>query len=222
MPADPQRVPAATAGTTRDLLLDWGERMFAERGIHGVSMREIGLAANQRNNGVTQYHFGDKSGLIRAIFERRAATVNRRRLELLEEHSRNGRDDVGALIDAYVTPLAEQVTVGTWYVPFLSRLQAEHQRDELLARQNDTVNTAYDAVRNRLKNEHLSGLSTEQFAIRWRIALNLVIDALADYQTNGAGDRRRPSLDVFRAELVGAVTAILTRDAVGQSAEAAG
>jgi len=185
--------------------------MFAERGIHGVSLREIGLASNQRNNGVTQYHFGDKAGLIRAIFERRATAVNDRRLALLAEHDRAGRDDVHALIDAYVTPLAEQVGDGTWYVPFLARLQAEHQRDELLQRANDPVNTAYVEVRKRLRTDHLRGLSTEQFAIRWRLALNLAIDALADYQAQGiAGTHRRASLDTFRDELVAAITAILT------------
>ena len=215
MPATPPRTPVAsstvTSTATRDLLLDAGERMFAERGIHGVSLREIGLASNQRNNGVTQYHFGDKAGLIRAIFERRAATVNDRRLELLAEQRRDGRDDVRGLIDAYVTPLAEQVADGTWYVPFLSRLQAEHQRDELLQRANDPVNTAYADVRGRLRTKHLAALSTEQFAIRWRLALNLAIDALADYQAQAAsGVRRRASLDTFRAELVGAIAAMLT------------
>jgi len=186
--------------------------MFAERGIHGVSLREIGLASNQRNNGVTQYHFGDKAGLIRAIFERRAAAVNDRRLELLAEYERAGRTDVHALIDAYVTPLAEQVDLGTWYVPFLARLQAEHQRDELLQRTDDPVNTAYDEVRDKLRTGRLRELSTQQFAIRWRLAINLAIDALADYQAQTTvNGRRRASLDTFRAELIGAITAMLTR-----------
>jgi len=210
VPASRQKPPARVSGATRDLLLDVGERMFAERGIHGASLREIGLAANQRNNGVTQYHFGDKAGLIRAIFERRAATVNQRREELLAEHERAGRTDARSLIDAYVAPLAEQVAAGTWYVPFLSRLQAEHQRDELLERASDTVNTAYLTVRARLREEHLGAMPARQFAIRWRIALNLAIDALADFQVAGAGARRPVALNTFCDELVGAITAILT------------
>src|SRR4051794_4739165 len=115
----------STETGTRELLLDVGERMFAERGIHGVSLREIGLAAQQRNNGVTQYHFGDKTGLIKAVFQRRASTVNDRRLELLEADEHAGRSDVRSLVAAYVTPLAEQVAANTSYVAFLSRLQAE-------------------------------------------------------------------------------------------------
>jgi len=193
------------AGATRDLLLDAAERMFAERGIHGVSMREIGIAANQRNNGVTQYHFGDKTGLIRAVFERRAATVNDERLVLLDTAERAGHGDARTLIEAYIAPLAAQVAAGTWYVPFLARLQAEHQRDQLLVPVSAGVNTAYERVRRQLRRDHLAHLSTQRFAIRWRIALNLAIDALADYQL---GDRRA-SIELFSTELVDAITALL-------------
>jgi AcrR family transcriptional regulator len=201
-------VSNASAGT-RDLLLEAGERMFAERGFHGVSMREIGLAANQRNNGVTQYHFGDKARLIQAIFVRRAHAVNDRRLELIAAADGEGRNDVHSLVEAYVLPLAEQVEAGTWYVPFLSRLQAEHRRDELLQDVDAGVNSAYDLVRDRIRRDHLAHVPTARFAIRWRIALNLAIDGLADYQALAATSRRHPSLDVFTDELVGAITALL-------------
>jgi AcrR family transcriptional regulator len=36
--------------TTRERLLVTAERLFAERGVAGVSLREIGAAAGQRNN----------------------------------------------------------------------------------------------------------------------------------------------------------------------------
>ena len=39
-----------------------GEQLFAERGFRGVSLREIGLAAGQRNNSAAQYHFGSRLG----------------------------------------------------------------------------------------------------------------------------------------------------------------
>jgi AcrR family transcriptional regulator len=68
----------------RELLIETAERMFAEPGIHGVSLREIGFAAGERNNGGTRYHFGDTAGLVVAIVERRSADVNARWLELLD------------------------------------------------------------------------------------------------------------------------------------------
>lgn len=210
MVARPRSTESGNSTATREVLLDVGERMFAVRGIHGVSLREIGLAAQQRNNGVTQYHFGDKTGLIKAIFERRAATVNDRRLELLATNERADRSNARSLIAAYVTPLAEQVAANTSYVPFLSRLQAEHQRDALLEDPTAGVNTAYLRIRRELRRNHLDHLSTERFGIRWRIALNLAIDALADHQALTTSGQRGPSIEVFSNELIDAITALLT------------
>ena len=124
---------STTSLPTRELLIETAEGLFAERGIHGVSMREIGLAAGQRNNGVTQYHFGDKAGLVVAIFERRSAEVNARRLVLLEAALADGRDGVHDLVEAFVVPLAEQVGQQHAYVRFLSRLQTDGHRDLLLS-----------------------------------------------------------------------------------------
>ena len=39
----------ATPVDTRERILDTAERLYAERGLDGVSMREIGEAAGQRN-----------------------------------------------------------------------------------------------------------------------------------------------------------------------------
>ncbi len=195
------REPAAT----RVLLLDCAEQLIAERGVHGVSMREIGLAAGQRNNGVTQYHFGTKDGLLQAVFERRARTVDEQRLALLDVHA---QPTVHDLVEAYVVPLAEQVRIGTWYVPFLSRLQAEHARDDLL-QDVAGVNQAYVRIRDGVRSTALAGLSTRQFAIRWRIAINLAIDALADHQHASAEGRTKVSLAIFQAELIDVITAIL-------------
>ena len=39
------------------------ERLFAERGIEAVSLREVGAACGLRNNSAAQYHFGSRTGL---------------------------------------------------------------------------------------------------------------------------------------------------------------
>ena len=146
---------------TRELLIDTAERMFAERGIHGVSMREIGLAAGQRNNGVTQYHFGDKSGLVIAIFERRSAEVNARRLVLLEAALAEGRDSVRDLVEAFVVPLAEQVEQGHDYVRFMSRLQTDGHRDLLRSAEGD-VSSAYERIGRLLRTATPSGAAARR------------------------------------------------------------
>src|SRR3954454_13130212 len=149
---------------TRDALLDCAEQLIADRGVHGVSMREIGLAAGQRNNGATQYHFGSKDGLVQAVFERRAREVDARRLALLAELPDAEEATVRDLVQAYVTPLAEHVRRNTPYVPFLSRLQAEHSRDALL-QEVAGVNEAYVRIRDGIRRASPE-LSTKRFAIR--------------------------------------------------------
>jgi AcrR family transcriptional regulator len=96
------------AGTRTAILLA-AERLFAERGF-GVSLREIGAAAGQRNHSAVQYHFGTREQLALALFEYRMEAPNRRRLELIAELSAAGREaDVAALADALARPLAEHV-----------------------------------------------------------------------------------------------------------------
>lgn len=92
---------------TRARILDAAERLFAERGVADVSLREIGAAAGQRNNSAVQYHFGTRDALVRALYEDRLASLNARRLELLADLSDERRDDLGALVDIYLRPLAE-------------------------------------------------------------------------------------------------------------------
>ena len=56
----PKAVDSKTA------ILTAAERMIAERGVD-VPLREIGAAADQRNNSAVQYHFKTRAGLVEAI-----------------------------------------------------------------------------------------------------------------------------------------------------------
>src|SRR5205823_5036025 len=62
----------AKGEATRELLLLTAEELFAERGIAAVALRDIGIAAGQRNNIAEQYHFGDREALVQQIIEYRA------------------------------------------------------------------------------------------------------------------------------------------------------
>jgi AcrR family transcriptional regulator len=78
---------SGSAGTgkasTRELILDTAERLFAEQGIFATSNRRIAEAAGQGNNWVAGYHFGTKADLVRAITRRFTAEVERSRVQLL-------------------------------------------------------------------------------------------------------------------------------------------
>jgi AcrR family transcriptional regulator len=76
---------AGSKSSTRELILDTAERLFAEQGIFAISNRRVAEAAGQGNNWVAGYHFGSKADLVRAITRRFTAEVERSRVRKLSE-----------------------------------------------------------------------------------------------------------------------------------------
>lgn len=111
---------------TRAQLIVAAERLFAERGIEGVSLREINLAAKQRNTSAAHYHFGSKDALVDAIFEYRRSEIGRRRDELIDKLEAEGKaGDLRSLASALVMPLAPEIQHGEdggHYLEFLAHL----------------------------------------------------------------------------------------------------
>jgi AcrR family transcriptional regulator len=90
-------------------LISAAEQLFADRGIDGVSLREINREAQQRNTTSLQYHFGDRQGLLRAIMDKHGREVHARRNGLLDQYEANGVDDVRVLASAFVLPLVAKL-----------------------------------------------------------------------------------------------------------------
>jgi AcrR family transcriptional regulator len=100
--------PART--DTRTALVRAGERLFATRGIDGVSLREITRAAGQANVSALQYHFGDRTGLLRAIISKHRSDTEPRRHALLDQYETAGIADHRALASALVLPLVAKLS----------------------------------------------------------------------------------------------------------------
>ena len=93
---------------TRERLLLTAEKLMGERGINGVSLREITREAGQRNASALHYHFGSRDGLIEAIFEKRMRLIDENRLRLIAEMEKDGRlKDVRNIAEAVVRPISE-------------------------------------------------------------------------------------------------------------------
>ena len=60
---------------TRLALMRAAEQLFAQQGVDRVSLREIAIAAGQRNVSAATYHFGSKRELIEAILERHTLPI---------------------------------------------------------------------------------------------------------------------------------------------------
>jgi len=89
----------------RRRLIAAGERLFAERGIDNVSLREISRASGARNAVALQHHFEDRDGLLQAILDKHVARVDERRAPLLEACA-DGRGSLRDLAAALVLPEA--------------------------------------------------------------------------------------------------------------------
>lgn len=88
----------------REALIAVAERLFAERGVDAVTVRDVVKAAGQRNSSAVQYHFGNKAGLLRAILDPHQARLDARRAEMFAELGE--RPTLDELIEVLVRPLA--------------------------------------------------------------------------------------------------------------------
>ncbi len=104
----PERTTTRSAAT-RAKLVNVAERLFAARGIDGVTLNEIGEAASQRNAAVCQYHFGSKAGLLQAIIDKHVPGIAARRYALLDELERIRRPGLREVVRAFVLPVAEKL-----------------------------------------------------------------------------------------------------------------
>jgi len=110
-------------------LIETAERLFAERGLEAVSLREINRAAGQRNTAAIHYHFGSKLALVEAILSMRMRTLSERRRELMD--ALGPEPLLPDLIHALVQPLAEHAEMGgeTHYVKFLAQIYSDPRVD---------------------------------------------------------------------------------------------
>ncbi len=100
------------ADETRAQLIRAAERLFAERGVESVSLREINGEADQRNATALQYHFDDRQGLVRAILAKHEPAIEASRHALLDKIEKDGQRDLPRLSFALVMPAAEKLADG--------------------------------------------------------------------------------------------------------------
>jgi AcrR family transcriptional regulator len=190
---------------TRERIIITAERLFAQRGIGGPSLEEIGLTTGQRNKTVVHYYFGDRDGLVRAIIEHRAASTNGMRARMLADMIAEGRQpDVRSLVSIIVLPVAEQLVPDNHYVGFLAQLTLErgpfHPGDELT--------TVSEALRRLVPD-----LPPEIFDLRFALALDTNILTLAHIQRQGARRQSTVPLDLRVADLIEVISGVFTAPA---------
>lgn len=95
---------------TRQRILDVAERLFADRGIDTVSIRDI-TAKAKVNLAAVSYHFGTKDNLIAEVFERRIGPVSQRQinsLAVIQASAQDANPSLEAILEALFRPPIEQ------------------------------------------------------------------------------------------------------------------
>jgi len=125
-------------GRTAAAIILATEKLVAQYGANGVSIRQIIFAAKVRNASAVQYHFGSRHGLFTAVYHHRIAGVDKRRLAELRRLKREGRlGDCRAIVAVMVQALAEELkprAEGNYYIRFIERCVREYENqpsDEL-------------------------------------------------------------------------------------------
>jgi AcrR family transcriptional regulator len=115
------------APSTKEQIVLAAERLFAEHGIDGVSLRQIAQQAQNGNNSAVQYHFGSKDRLVEAVFEYRLPRMRERRDLLIAEHR---PDDLRSWVACLVRWMLEQSELdGSYFQSFVAMLYQYGRRD---------------------------------------------------------------------------------------------
>lgn len=122
--------PAEITGTKLELTLA-AERVFAQNGLNGATLRQIREAAGQKNESVIHYHFGSREAIIESILHLRSKPLDDHRMALLTEarEKNNGIPLSGEqLARACLMPLAHYVLDDNepgYYMRFLAQLRVD-------------------------------------------------------------------------------------------------
>lgn len=146
--------PATRGDATRNELKRAARRLFAERGIAAVGMRDILDAAGQRNAAAVHYYFGGKDDLLRELVADGARAIDRARREMLNaaEAKPGGAtldDVVRAMVLANIEVAGETGEQET-YLRFIGNLQAE--RRELFHQAAREESAAYARCLDHLRH----------------------------------------------------------------------
>jgi AcrR family transcriptional regulator len=135
---------------TPDRILKTAERLFAERGFNGVSVRELAAAANV-NIASIGYHFRSKEGLLAEVYRRHCEPMIEERLRGLAAAKRlSGSARLAAIIEAFVRPALQQVDVeeGETFIRLRAVLSGENSEllEKLVAQNFDQSSSAFIAA----------------------------------------------------------------------------
>lgn len=144
-----QRAPSARAIRSRERILDGAERIFADRGFDGATIRDIAAAA-ETQVGLVHHHGGGKADLFARTVERRATELSALRLNMLADRKSDGAVTLRDILECFFAPYLQKAATGGPQWLAYARLVAHVSADP---RWRDIASTCFDPTANRFIDE---------------------------------------------------------------------
>ncbi|WP_028217302.1 TetR/AcrR family transcriptional regulator [Paraburkholderia oxyphila] len=125
----PGKTLRSDGAETRTRLKEEAQRLFALRGLDGVSVQDIISAAGQRNSASLRYYFGNKQELARELIVDGARLIDEDRQARVDRLEAEGGMTVRAVLGALLMPmfdLADRTGQAT-YIRMIANLQLNNR-----------------------------------------------------------------------------------------------
>jgi AcrR family transcriptional regulator len=112
---------------TKEKILDTAERLIADQGFAGTSLRQI-ISEAQVNLAAVHYHFGSKQELLDQLIFRKVTRVNSERGAMLSQFENEAGVQpvaVEKILKAYFEPMIEAGSSDPQFVRLMGRMIAE-------------------------------------------------------------------------------------------------
>lgn len=168
--------------STKAALIRAAERLFAEKGLGGVSVKEITRAAGARNESALHYHFGGVNSLIREVFSSRYFEIEKDRVARLAAlDSEDTPASIEKVLEAAIAPFMAACLNkdGRLYARFCVQL-ATDPRFNVVEIIREVGIPSLPTIRARLAGP-LSAIPGDVLATRMRLAFVISMVQAADY-----------------------------------------
>ena len=198
---------------TRTALMEAAERLIAEHGLHGVSIKDIVREAGQKNESALQYHFKNLAGLVDAIHARRNEETRQKRSEMLAAlEAAAGSPSVRDLCGLMVYPsflLAKTDSKFRHYVAAFSHEIALAQNSALVRVSRSGGGGESGSRLGELLRAALSHLDEPVYRARMDLALRMCSAAMGNH-VRQKNPLRGPSADFFINNLIDGLEGLLS------------
>ena len=179
---------AAPKGGSRERLLNAAEKLFAQRGFDGTSIRDI-AARSGDTIGTLSYHFGSKDALLGEVVRRRFHELGAMRRDMYRAIRAEREPTLEDVIRCILVPFVDRALRGEeeWhsYIGLLGRMMYAHDKDHAaeIADLTDPISTEL------LGWLHAAapGAAVEDVAHGYRFMIGAMIDACSEHSAKRVG-----------------------------------